>query len=424
MGSLLFRRICNNIMRVVHLSYDYGLGGTGGGPIAASRLHLALIKSGVDSHFVCVRQLESGPNVHCLPKGYVSRKVFYLSTRIVWVLSKMFTGRILMPNIIPLPGFSELMRKLGPDIVHVHFINQDMLSYAQLSGVKAKFVYTLHDLTIVNALNSHPIADRRFVNGFLPNNSSVLERWMFARKKLFIENLRPIFLGPSDWICRMFKESIIGRGFPVYNILNIIDSCYKFDSSQLVVQNKFTLLFGAWGGRSDPYKGWDDLVAALKLLPEFVRQRMVVLVFGESAAGYEIEQVEIRFAGRMKNASQIHGLHYIADIFVLPSRYDNAPQVKFEALSDGLPVIAFSRTGCAEYIQTGENGWVVSDGDFAGYAKGLNYFFDIWQCGAINKLRHQIAEKSSVLFSDEKILCKLMHVYDGVVTGNTNTNRN
>ena len=110
------------IMFVVHLSYDYGLSGTSGAPIAASRLHLALLRRGGDSHFVCVRRLEEGPNVHRLPTTWLGRKLFYLIPRVFWVLSKAFCGQLLMPNIWPLPGFSKLMRGLRPDIVHMHFI--------------------------------------------------------------------------------------------------------------------------------------------------------------------------------------------------------------------------------------------------------------------------------------------------------------
>ena len=139
-------------------------------------MHLALLRRGINSHFVCVRRLEEGPNVHRLPTTWLGRRLFYLIPRVFWVLSKAFCGQLLMPNIWPLPGFSKLMRGLRPDIVHMHLIGQDMVSFAQLAKVKAKFVYTLHDLTAVNAVEPHVRDDHRFAEGFVSRNSTCAER--------------------------------------------------------------------------------------------------------------------------------------------------------------------------------------------------------------------------------------------------------
>lgn len=402
-------------MKVVHLSYDYGRAGTSGAPIAATRLHLALLKAGVDSHFVCVRRLEDGPNVHLLPGNVILRALFYFVPRVFWVLSKVFTGHLLMPNIWPLPGFSELMRELKPDIIHIHWIGQDMVSFGQLASVSAKFVYTLHDLTAVNAVEPHPKSDRRFAEGFANENSSLAERWMFARKRRFIETIRPRFIGPSDWVCGMLGDSLIGRGYESRRILNIVDSTYRFDPGLISPREKFMVLFGAFGGRSSPYKGWDDLVSALKLLPENVRCKTVVKVFGESAADYEVDGVRIVFAGPIANSVEMRKLHHSANLLALPSRQDNAPQVKFEALLDGLPVITFRRTGCAEFVVPRQNGWVSPDGDFADFAKGIEYFFELWEHNDTKSLRTEIADKAAIDFSEDRILGELQEVYDSVL---------
>jgi len=402
-------------MRVVHLSYDYGLKGTSGGPIAASRLHLALLRAGVDSHFVCVRQMEPGPNVHQLPRNWIVQKLFYFVPRVCWVLSKFVTGQMLMPNIWPLPGFAKLMRELKPDLVHVHLIVQDMVSFDQLMALDVPFVYTLHDLTAVNAVEPHPRDDRRFAEGFTPANSSCAERWMFARKRQFIEKTNPSFVGPSDWICGMFRESLLGRGRPVRRILNIVDPTFRSDAALVAPHEKFTILFGAYGGRSSPYKGWVDLEAALKLLPENVRTKTVVNVFGETAADYEVDGVQIHFLGPIGDVEVIRRLHHAADVLALPSRQDNAPQVKFEALLDGLPVVAFQRTGCAEFLRSGENGWIAADGDLQGYADGLACFFAKWEDGSLASLRPKIATVAAETFAEDKIVAEMAQVYHGLV---------
>lgn len=402
-------------MRVLHLSYDYGLARTSGAPIAASRLHLALLRAGVDSHFVCVRKLEEGRNVYRLPENRFLAGLFYFFPRVFWVLSKLFTGHLLMPNIWPLPGFSKLVRDLKPDIIHVHWIGQDMVSFRQLSSVGAKFVYTLHDLTAVNAIEPHPRSDRRFADGFTKTDSSAAECWMFRRKAEFLKVVRPFFVGPSDWICNMFRESLLGRGLGSCRILNIVDPVYVYDSSLVRSHEKFTVLFGAFGGRSSPYKGWADLVAALKLLPDNVKTSMEVNVFGESAADCKINGVKVKFLGKVGDSRVLREIHHAADVLALPSRQDNAPQVKFEALLDGLPVLAFRRTGCAEFIRNEENGWVSPDGDVADYAKGIESFYCKWQCGELNSLRAQIAEEAKRLFDEDEIVRQMISVYTSVL---------
>ena len=220
-----------------------------------------------------------------------------------------------------------------------------------------------------------------------------------------------MFVGPSDWVCGMLHESLLGCDRPVRRILNIVDPTYRFDASLLWPHEKFTVLFGAFNGRSSPYKGWPDLEAALKLLPEEIRRETRVDVFGESAVDYEIDGVQIRFLGPINDPEKLRALHHAADVLALPSRQDNAPQVKFEALLDGLPVVAFSRTGCAEFIRHEENGWVSPDGDIANYAKGIEFFYRMWRRGELDSIRGKIAETARAEFSEVESVREMMDVY-------------
>lgn len=402
-------------MSIVHLSYDYGLSGTSGAPIAASRLHLALLRAGVDSHFICIRKLEEGKNVYQLPENRILAGLFYFFPRVFWVLSRLCTGHLLMPNIWPLPGFGKLVRDLKPDIIHIHWIGQDMVSFRQLSAVDAKIVYTLHDLTAVNAIEPHPKSDRRFAEGFTRENSSVAERWMFRRKVEFLESVRPFFIGPSDWVCNIFRESSLRCGLNSCRILNIVDPVYGYDSGLVDNHDKFTMLFGAFGGRSSPYKGWSDLVAALKLLSDDVKANMTVNVFGESAVDCEVNGVRLHFLGAIRDSVVMRDAYHKADAFAFPSRQETQGMVKAEALLCGLPVLAFDRTACAESVRHEENGWISPDGDIADYAKGIEFFYRKWRSGQLNALRPQIAAEAKIAFDEDEIVRQMISVYNSVL---------
>jgi UDP-glucose:(heptosyl)LPS alpha-1,3-glucosyltransferase len=63
----------------------------------------------------------------------------------------------------------------------------------------------------------------------------------------------------------------------------------------------------------------------------------------------------VHFAGGQQDIAPWYGL---ADCFVLPSLYDPFPNAVLEALACGIPAIVSDRSGAAELIQPGVNGWV------------------------------------------------------------------
>ena len=89
--------------------------------------------------------------------------------------------------------------------------------------------------------------------------------------------------------------------------------------------------------------------------------------------------------------------------------------VKLEALSCGLPVLAFNRTACADGIRHEENGWIAPDGDIAAYAKGIEFFFRKWQRGELNALRPQIAAEALMAFDEGEIVKQMISAYTSVL---------
>lgn len=67
----------------------------------------------------------------------------------------------------------------------------------------------------------------------------------------------------------------------------------------------------------------------------------------------------------------VRPLYAAADCFVLPTRYDPFPNTALEALAMGLPVIVGRRSGAAEILQPGRNGWICDPGDVPGLARLL-----------------------------------------------------
>lgn len=405
-------------MRVAHIAYLYGLNNTGGACMAATRLHLALLRNNVDSHFICLQQKEPGPNVHELPAQGILRAIQYVLTRIVWVLGYLTPEhRIIMPNLVPLFTLERTLRKIKPDIVHIHWYMLDTISFAQLANMPCPVVMTLHDLFDVNIEEPHPGSDRRFITDLTPSNSSYYERWLFTRKKMAMQKAWPFMTGPSHWACEQANASIIGKNLRYRVISNVLGDDFYYDPALHRKHNKFQLLFGASGGRTNPAKGWADFVQALAYLPNNIKSNIELTVFGETANDYCESGIPTHFLGSITSAEILRTVYNAADFFVFPSQMETQGMVKIEAWLCGLPVIAFKRTACAEHIIQKENGWAAQDGNFSEFAEGIAYFYRRFKDGLLSKTKEHIAQWAQQQFNENAVLDAMQAVYSEAANG-------
>ena len=63
----------------------------------------------------------------------------------------------------------------------------------------------------------------------------------------------------------------------------------------------------------------------------------------------------VHFVGGQQDVKPFYGA---ADVFVLPTLYDPFPNVALEAMASGLPIITSFKSGAAELVTQGENGFV------------------------------------------------------------------
>jgi UDP-glucose:(heptosyl)LPS alpha-1,3-glucosyltransferase len=76
----------------------------------------------------------------------------------------------------------------------------------------------------------------------------------------------------------------------------------------------------------------------------------------------------VRFAGSQSDAKPFYGA---ADAFVLPTLYDPFPNVILEAMACGLPVITSTKSGGAELLREGVNGFVCDALDVPGLIRQM-----------------------------------------------------
>lgn len=126
-------------------------------------------------------------------------------------------------------------------------------------------------------------------------------------------------------------------------------------------------------GRLTPQKGFDRLLDVwAHVAPKHPDWRLEIYGTGDPAvlrkraAKLGIEE-SVLFMGRTSELAEIMTR---SAMFVMCSRFEGFPMVLLEAMTIGLPVVAYDvPTGFSEVIEDGRNGYLVPNGDTAAFAE-------------------------------------------------------
>ena len=132
----------------------------------------------------------------------------------------------------------------------------------------------------------------------------------------------------------------------------------------------------------DPKKGIDFLLRALKLVTA-TRRDVVLDIIGDGPERASLERLAaelgisrvVRFRGVLDKAGVARAM-WDAHAFVLPSLWENLPNVVIEALAAGLPVVATTCGGLPEMIDGPRLGELVPPGDAEALAAALRRMLD------------------------------------------------
>ena len=411
-------------MRVIHINNSDNYGGAAR---VAFRIHHCLSNAGVDSRMwvnyaaTCDWTVEG-------PVSVLQKAMIYIRPHLVSPLRnalRTHNQNMHSPAVLP----SRWVRRINEsdaDIVHLHWVQDEMLSIADIGRIKKPIVWTLHDMWAFCGAE-HYTDEFRWREGYHQNNRPQYEsgldlnRWVWKRKCKHWK--KPMHIVTSSrWLAGCAQESALMRDWPVSVIQNPIETEQWSPIEQSLARELLglpkdvpLLLFGAMGGTKDPRKGFDLLLASLEQLRNKAQIRELELVVFGQCAPKNIPDLgfPVHYTGHLHDVLSLRALYSAADAFVLPSRLDNLPSTGIESLACGTAVIAFNIGGIPDMIKHKQNGYIARAFDTLDLSNGIKWVLTKRKISHIN---NSVRESSVDKFAYATVASAYKEVYSNALT--------
>jgi glycosyltransferase involved in cell wall biosynthesis len=271
-------------------------------------------------------------------------------------------------NLHLIPEFKEA------NVIILHWINECInLNHFFIDFKDTPIVWILHDMNPFQGLYHYKNDE---IKNF--SVSSEIDRKVFELKKNIINKKKRKFaiVTPSSWLAIEAKLSGFYRNTPISVIANCVDTNVFTIKNKELIRNRFGLsnedniILFISESLNNPRKGFELILDSLK----YINKNIKIISIGTQ--NVKLNNTEnINFIGKIDNNDLLCDYFNASDVFILPSREDNLPNVMLESLASGCPVIGFSVGGIKDHIKHGSTGLVVDKIDAERLAKAISYFF-------------------------------------------------
>lgn len=350
----------------------------GGAAIAANRLMEALKNNGIKAKMLVRNKQTDQVTVVALKKSWRRIWQFTWERIVIWAANgfkrhNLFAVDIANTgtDITSLPEFRQA------DVIHLHWINQGMLSLKDIQRILASgkpVVWTMHDMWPFTGICHYSGECEKYTAQchdcpllLKPHHHDLSEKTFHKKQKLYAT--APItFIACSRWLESMARRSSLLQGHTITNIPNAINTnlfkprTKKFAREKLhLPADKKLLLFGSMK-ITDKRKGIDYLIEACKLLakqePELSQQLGVVVLGSQAEQCKSLFPFPIYPMNYVSNEKELVDIYNAVDLYVTPSLQDNLPNTIVEAMACGIPCVGFNVGGIPQMIDHLHNGYV------------------------------------------------------------------
>jgi len=369
-------------LKVIHLNYSDI---NGGAARAAYRIHHALRASGVDSR-MWVNKAAAGDWTVESPSSKRDKALVALRPRLARSLLGALKTRnpIIHSSAVVPSNWVKRINASDADVVHLHWVQREMLSIADIGQIQRPIVWTLHDMWAFCGAE-HLAWDDRWRDGYRRDNRPAYEsgfdlnRWTWHRKRKHWKKPMHI-VTPSEWLADCVRDSALMGDWPVSVVPNPIDTQRWNRLEQSFARELLglpahapLLLFGSYSANHAHHKGFDLLLQALEHLRDDLRVKdMELVIFGQCAPQAPPDMgFPIHYTGHLHDDPSLRALYCAADVMLVPSRQEAFGQTASEAHACGTPVIAFRTSGLPDIVEHQRTGYLAKPFDTEDLAQGI-----------------------------------------------------
>ena len=404
----------------------------GGAAIAAGRLVEALKNNGIKAKMLVREKQTDRLSVIELKKNWWRVWQFIWERILIWKENRFKKHNLFAVDIANTgTDITVLPEFQAADIIHLHWINQGMLSLNDIRKILLSgkpVVWTMHDMWPCTGICHHARECDKYHQEchhcpyiYKGGGKKDLSNQVFKKKKEIYQSAPVTFVTCSRWLKERAGQSALLNGHTIVDIPNPISTGLFKPQNSLAARNKMELptdkkliLFGSVKV-TDKRKGIDYFVESCKLLAEMhpeLKEELGVVVYGKNSEQLKpLIPFQVYALDYISNEKDLVNIYNAVDLYVTPSLEENLPTTIMEAMACGVPCVGFNVGGIPEMIDHLHNGYVAEYKSAEDLANGI-----IWTLSEseYQSLSEEACRKAVSNYSESIVAKKYIDIYNKI----------
>ena len=379
-------------MKILHLNYSDIKGGAA---IAMNRLHQSLLDQNINSKVLVFEKKLYDKSIICETNN-LEKKINLIKRRTSFQLTKYqkINSKITHSLNIFNSNIKNKVLKLNPDILHLHWVNNEFISVKQIGQFKfynIPIVWTMHDMWPYCGAE-HYTFEKRFISGYKNSNKTLenygldINKHIWKLKYLHWKNIKMNIICPSKWQLTNVKSSKIFKKKNIFSIPLGIDIKKfklinkKFAKKKLNLKNNYKyLLFGSAESPINDRKGLDFIINLVSKV-NLEKTNIAILFFGQTKPEiFKNIKIPCFKLNNIKenDYNKLNLIFSACELTLVPSKIESFGLIALESLASGTPVITFKNIGTSDLVIHKKNGYLSKYLNYTDFYKGIKWFFSL-----------------------------------------------